>query len=644
MPPLLCPRCQRPNPELAQFCHFDGAELGSGKAAATVGRLHKEFVFPSGKRCRTFDDLAQACQDDWAAARDLLRQGAFVDYFSSVGRMDLARAAQESMANANPDIGLSDLVTSLPQSRTQGPKLDIHPRRLVLGSLPAGEIREVPLVITNDGQGLLQGTLTVAEGGEWLRIHASQNGKCDVQTPREQQVLLEVDTRNLPAGKAYGARLTIVTNGGIVELPARMELTAHPFHRPPFQGVRTPRELAERMRTQPKAAVPLLESGEISRWFATNGWKYPVRGVAARGVAGVQQFFENMGLSKPPTVQLSKADVFHTCRFPEGASGQVALRTAAKKWVFGHVESDAPWLKVLTPDISGPQQAQIGYEIDVRQTPTDGINEAHLTVQTNGEKKLTLRALVEVEGRRPSLKRRLLQPVVTCAVAFFLLRLLLVPVLDVYGRGIAANEALARIPSTKPAQARPSLAWGGWLNVSWTRVYFDPQKTVLDDVLGPATATQENRTRDFRDYFTGRLMRVMIGSTWWIGAIAGVFVLWRRGNVADAPWGLVAGAAAGLAVSATLGSMVIVLDLGPHFLWDLTFEGTADGLLLLPLWVLIVLAWWTGIGIVLGMALTLLGPLGRPLLKPLQAILQACCRLIGLQRLGDYFAPVQSLP
>jgi hypothetical protein len=644
MPALLCPRCQRPNPEKAQFCHYDGAELGSGKTTANAGRLLKEFVFPSGKCCRTFDELAEACQDDWPVARDLLRQGAFVNYFSAVGRMDLARVSQESMAQANLDIGLSNLVAGMPQTRTQGPRLDIHPRRLVLGTVLAGETRNVPLTLSNEGKGLLHGTLTVAEGGDWLRIHDSQNGQCNVQTPREQQILLEVDTRKLAAGRAYGARLTIVTNGGVVEVPARLDLAAHPFQRQPFQGVRTPREMAERMRTQPKAAVPLLESGEINRWFQSNGWNYPVRAARARGVAGVQQFFECMGLSKPPPVQLSKTDVFHACTFPEGTRGQVALQTAAKKWVFGHVESDAAWLHVLTADVSGPQQAQIGYEIDSRQTISDGISEAHLTVQTNGEKKLTLRALVEVEGRRPSLTRRVVQPVITCAVAFFLLRLLLLPVVDFYGRGLAANEALARIPSARPTQERPSLFWGGWLNLSWTRVYLDPQKEVLDDLLGPATPAEVDRTRDFRDYFTSRLLQVVVGFTWWIGAIAGVFVLWRRGKVTDAPWGLIAGAAAGIAVSATLGSIVVAGDLGPQLLWEWTLRGEADALLLLPLWALAALAWWTILGLLVGTGLTVLGPLGRPMLDSIQTVLSECCRLAGLRRLGEYFAPLQSSP
>src|SRR5262249_8186300 len=146
----------------------------------------------------------------------------------------------------------------------------------------------------------------------------------------------------------------------------RLDLTAHPFARPPFQGVRAPRELAERMKAQPKAAVPLLESGEVARWFAANGWHYPVAGTPAKGVSGVQQFFESLGLSKPPAVQVSQAEVRCTCTHPETVRGQVQLQTAAKKWVYASVTSDARWLKVLTPAVSGPQQAAIAFAIDSR--------------------------------------------------------------------------------------------------------------------------------------------------------------------------------------------------------------------------------------------------------------------------------------
>jgi hypothetical protein len=603
-------------------------------------RLSQDFVFPSGRRCHTFDELALACQDDWAGARDLLRQGAFARYFSAVGRMDLARAAQESMAQANPDIGLSNLVHSMPLSRGHGPRLDLHPRRVVLGSILAGETRQVPLTVNNEGQGMLQGTVVVAEGGEWLRIGGSNNGQCVLQTPREQQVMLQVDTRGLAAGQTYGAKLTVATNGGVVEVPARLDLMPHPFARPPFQGVKTPRELAERMRAQPKAAVPLLESGEIGRWFESNGWNYPVRGTPARGVAGVQQFFESMGLSKPPVVQLTPSEALHTCQFPEAARGQVALQTPSKKWVYGNVESDAPWLRVLTPQVSGPQQAQIAYEVDSRYAAVGNGSQANLTVLANGGQTLTLRVRLQVLGTKPSAARRFVQPVILCVAAFFLMRLVLVPIMDFYGRGAAASHALAAVTTDRKPDDRPSLAWGDWLKLNWIRIYLDPQADALSSVLGPETPAALDRTREFRDAFTGYLLRTVVGFTWWLGAVLGVLVLWRRGNMADAPWGLIAGAGAGIAISATIGSVVILGDLVPHFLWNATLRNDGEQLVLLPVWSLLALIWWTILGILVGIVLTLLGPLGRPVLVPLQALLSDGFRMLGLRRLADFVAPL----
>ena len=92
-----------------------------------------------------------------------------------------------------------------------------------------------------------------------------------------------------------------------------------PFTRPPFQGATSPRGMAERMRTNPKLAVPLLESGEVQRWFEANGWKYPVPGTPARGVGAVQQFFECLGLSKPPPVALSESEMRFQVTAPEVA-------------------------------------------------------------------------------------------------------------------------------------------------------------------------------------------------------------------------------------------------------------------------------------------------------------------------------------
>ncbi len=467
--PLVCPRCQRANPDIAIFCYNDGAELRPGTAPVAHNRLAREFVFPSGRRCQTFDELAQGCQDEWAASRELLRQGVFGQFFSGVGRLDLAKATQEAMAQGDADIGLTAFIGALPVSRQQAPKLDINPRRLLLGNVTAGETRQLQLTVTNQGQGILQGSLKVVEGGDWLKIAGSADGQCPIKATRDQQINLLADTRKVPAAQTYGAKLTVITNGGVAEVLARMDLVAQPFARPPFQGAKTPREMAEKMRGQPKAAVPLLESGEVGRWFAANGWNYPIRGTPARGVAGVQQFFEAMGLSKPPPVQISHKEVALACQYPHSVRGQVNLHTTAKKWVYANIDSDSPWLRVLTPLVSGPQQAAIGFEIDPRQVPGDRA-EGKLTITANAGQTLSVRVMVEVRGAPARARGRgLLQPVCTMALAFLLLRLLFVPLVDFLGRGPAARTAAAKA-RIQLDQDSPLLSAGGWLSLPWNRI------------------------------------------------------------------------------------------------------------------------------------------------------------------------------
>src|SRR5262249_35940553 len=133
---LRCPRCQRANPDEAVFCHFDGAELrpahGDGNAART-SRLPHEFVFPSGRRCATYDELAQGCQEEWEVARGLLQQGAFRHFLTTVGRMDLAHSAQKALSQPDADSALDSFVGALPVTAHSGPKLDLSPRRLMFG-------------------------------------------------------------------------------------------------------------------------------------------------------------------------------------------------------------------------------------------------------------------------------------------------------------------------------------------------------------------------------------------------------------------------------------------------------------------------------------------------------------------------------
>ncbi len=588
MPPRVCPRCNHTNPEIAVFCYYDGAELVSLHGGAPVyGRLAREFVFPAGRRCSTFDELARGCQDEWPTARDLLRKGTFKQFFATNGRMDLARAADEAMGNADADIGLTAFLGSLPVTPGQGPRLDLQPRRLVLGNLLAGETRDLRLTISNRGKGLLQGTLSVVDGGKWLRVAAGDKGtQCDLRTAGDQHITLRVDTGGLPAAKNYAARVRVVTNGGIVEVPAGMKLIPQQFQRAPLQGVRTPRDMAVKMRGQPKAAVPLLESGEVARWFSANGWDYPVHGPHARGVAGVQQFFESMGLSKPPPVQVSDAEVRVSCKYPAPARGQVSIQTAAKKWVYARVETDVPWIRVLNPDVAGPREAPVNFAVDPRLVPDRRSATGKLLLTANAGQILTVEVRADVRGAPGPPGGRLLQPALAMAVILLLFRLVVAPLAGIQGDGPAVATALFEGP------------------------------------------------RDVGELFISSFVRALALSTWWVGALAGLVLLWRRGGgLADLPFGIIAGAAAGLVGGATLACLILAGDLIPSWLW--TMLGGSSGNRIV--WFMLVLLCWMGLGAAVGILLGVLGPAGRVLLAPLQRSLGGLCSLCRLRRAAAYF-------
>jgi hypothetical protein len=566
---LVCPRCQHANPAEAVYCHFDGVVLMPPPGGALPpGILPQEFVFPSGRRCKTYDDLVQGCQYEWEDARTLLKRGDFSPYFARIGRLDLARAAREAQEQPDTDIALHELVAGLPATRVQGPRLDLQPRRILIGPVPAGREDEVRLTVVNQGKGLLQGKLSVSEGGHWLHAGTDGNGgHVPLKAARAQEVLLRVTTRGLAAPQSYSARLTVVSNGGVVDVPVRLDVAVVPFGRGPFHGAISPRDLAERMRANPKAAVPFLENGEIAAWFATNGWTYPVPGATARGVAGVQQFFEHLGLSKPPPLTLADAERHFACEPGQPIPGKLTLRTSARKWVYAEVTSDAPWLRVTTPAVSGAQQAFVAFEIDPDKLPDGGPHEATLRVAGNAGQTLTVRMTATLTRPRKPVRqrrsRRELSPVLAGALLGLFCRLLLALPADFYARG--ATEGLERWVHSAPGE-------DGYL-------------------------------------------RSFVLATWWVGAVAGVLVAWRqKGKLTDLFCAAVAGAFAGLVGAATAGCLVGLLDAGPRALLSELSPGDVPPLVGAVMWVALASACWGLGGAVLGALLGLCGPRARALL------------------------------
>jgi hypothetical protein len=601
---LLCPRCQRANPSEAAFCHFDGAELRAvlGGASVSRTRLPHEFVFPSGRRCYSYDDVFRGCQQEWDSARELLKDGVFSQFLATAGRLDLAREADQARRESDADVALDKFMAILPAKATDLPQLDLTPRRLLLGTLHVGDTKQVTLTVINQGKGLLHGTLMVAEGSNWLRLEEDPGDHCKIKALQTQSIQLRVDTHGLAAPNKYSARLTIMTNGGTFEAPVRLDLAVHPFPRPPFKGAASPRDMAERMRIQPKQAVPVLESDEVARWFALNGWTYPVLGPTARGVAAVQQFFEGMGLSRPPPVELVESVFNVSCAAGEIVPGQVVLRTSAKKWIYAGAQSDRPWLKVTASHVNGPQQAVLPFEVHASELPRGRVHEATLSIVANAGQKLSAQIRLELTGSEPPPRHGCKHPLLVGAVVALLLRLALALPADLY----------ARLWMASPVSGTPTGTLVSWLQVP-------------TDISAYA--------------------RQFVFATWWLGAIAGALVLWRRGGYkTDILCGLVGGGVAGLAVSATVACLLPALDVLPRWtLREVARSLTHSSLASSPwlgtaLWIVLAAGCWALQGAVAGFVLGFVGHPGARLIDRLANVLARVLGLFGLKRAAGYFA------
>lgn len=427
MVPQFCPRCQRANPPEAAYCHFDGTGLrtGSDGKSVTNTTLGREFVFPSGRRCRTFDDLINACSLEWSSARSMLQQGGLRQFLASIGRMDLAMQADKAAAHVDPDLGLDQLLATMPAKDPKQPRLDLSPRRLHLGSIRAGDSRDLQLQVVNRGARLLHGLVEV-RGDTWLRVGrdggGGANGKLPIKTGQQQDCPVHIETTGLPAGQQYAATLAIMTNGGTAEVPITFDLSAIPFAQGILSGCSTPKDLASRMKEAPKQVASLLEKGDIERWFTLNGWRYPVQGPVAQGVAAVQQFFEGMGLSKPPSLSVTPNTIELTGKVGQTLQGEVKLETNAKKWLYASVESDVPWIKPVQTMVCGGQSAVVNFQVITRNLPVDSRQTGILSVIGNGGQRLLVKVSVQLAAA-PNVMQRFLQPVVAGCLAGLLVRL-----------------------------------------------------------------------------------------------------------------------------------------------------------------------------------------------------------------------------
>lgn len=410
-----CSKCSRVNPPEAAYCYFDGNTLpghgpnGGGPRSLATRAFRHPFVFPSGRQCRNFDELAVACQDEWDAARDMLGQGFLEGFLNNLGRPDLAQAARDAARFPDRDRGLDQLLGRLPSQVLDAPRLRVEPQEISLGTLPVGQDRTFALRLENLGQRLLYGSVAV-DDCVWLAVGDGAGTPQKLfQFGQEAVVPVHVRGKQLRAGaKPLEGRLVVESNAGTVTVVARVQVPAVPFPDGPLAGATTPRELAQKAKAtldkarasgkaEAAAVVAAFEKGKVAGWYAANGWAYPVQGPAASGLGVVQQFFEALGLTPPPRVEIGERAVALQGDVGAHLRHALTVSSAEKRPVYAHAASDAPWLEVGRARLNG-RAATIPLVVPaVPNRPGETLT-ARVTVTSNGQQKFVVPVTLAVTG------------------------------------------------------------------------------------------------------------------------------------------------------------------------------------------------------------------------------------------------------
>src|SRR5262249_51131382 len=152
-----------------------------------------------------------------------------------------------------------------------------------------------------------------------------------------------------------------------------------------------------------------------------------------------------------------------------------------------------------------PQQAAIDYEVDSGLLDANKVHEGHVVLVANAGQKLAHRVVVDVRRPEEPFTRRLLRPFFAGALLALVYRLLLAvpagPVARVVALTLFHRELLAKVQSD-PAHPLPGFGvFAFWAESPLAR---------------PELATL--------------FVRYFVISTWWVGAVLGAVLLWRRGG------------------------------------------------------------------------------------------------------------------
>jgi hypothetical protein len=399
-----CRQCQRLNPAEAAFCFYDGVSLANGSTGGPASidfstwAFPQPFVFPSGEKCHNFLQLALACHRNPSETIDVLRRGFLEGFFGSMGRVDLAMAASAAAKMTDPDRGLDDLLEKLPGSPLDPAELEVTPAVMDLGILQVGQDRHFDLTLKNKGHRLVYGKVSVADC-HWIVLGTGGGTPEKVFQFFDKTVIpvTVVGNRLRAYAQPLHVELSVESNGGNFLVPIEAKLPIKPFPEGVLSGATSPRLLAEKAKAHPKEAAALLENGAVARWYEANGWAYPVQGPTASGIAAVQQFFEVLGLVKPPKVDLSESAVTLRGRPGERLEYSLTAVTQEKRAAVAHAVSDQAWLKVGRTVFRG-QMASIPLVVESIPDGLGATVQANLKVTANGGQRFDVPVTLLIEG------------------------------------------------------------------------------------------------------------------------------------------------------------------------------------------------------------------------------------------------------
>ncbi len=402
--PQTCPKCHRANPADALYCYEDGFSLG-GRAGQTgpvdPGQqpFPHPFVFPNGAACRNFDQLALACHNAWPTAVELLRHGDLANFLAGVGRIDLAKAAREAARESDKDRALDQLLGQLPANTIEPAKLHVETLQVNLGQLTVGKDTRWELRLANQGMRMLSGTIAV-DDCTWLALGEGGGSPRKVfQFQTNTSIPVQVRGKLLrAAAKPIQGRLVLETNGGAATVLVNADVPVQPFAEGALAGATTPRQVAEKAKKTPKEAASLFENGAVARWYILNSWTYPVQGPSASGIGAVQQFFEALGLTHPPKVELRQSSLVLEGRPGGGASQTLDVFTAEKRPIFASAVSDSLWLKVSRVALQG-NTARVHLAVETVPDRPGETLQANVTVRANGNQRFVVPVALRIGGR-----------------------------------------------------------------------------------------------------------------------------------------------------------------------------------------------------------------------------------------------------